>query len=421
MKTNNTNKLGPVEVNERIVSLDIFRGFALMGILLINILSFSGLESLGVGEASIDKSIYWFLQFFIRGKFISLFAILFGIGFALQISRFQKSERGITLYWKRMIVLFIFGVLHVFLDPMEVLNIYAFCGILLLLFRNISNKAALIIAVVIMALPYLHLTITTLNNSQSRTEETEISSQNQDIENSDSDSNKNDNSEIGWNLYSSEIAAKVYSERGFTDVIKFNIDYAFNRRISSWVNWLWFLGVLPLMLIGFILGKFQLLENATRNISLFKKVFWIGVGLGILGTWLSNFLFGKVYTEGWNHWFSFAGGLIWSISNVILTLAYCSGILLLLRKSFWQKLLSPLKSYGRMALTNYLLQTIICVCFFYGFGLNFFGKIGVGFVIVIAFGIHLLLIIISSIWLKYFRYGPFEWLWRYLTYGKVSY
>jgi uncharacterized protein len=419
MKSNNSNFPGPIEVKERIISLDIIRGFALLGILLINILSFSGLESLGVGEVSIDKSIYWFLQFFIRGKFISLFAILFGIGFALQISRFQKSGRGITLYWKRMIVLFIFGLLHLALDPLEVLNIYAICGILLLLFRNIPNKNTLIIAVVIMALPYLHLTIATLNSSKSDAEDTEIISQKPDVENSDSDSNQNDNSEIGWNLYSSEIAAKVFSEKGFTDVIKFNMDYAFNRRISSWVTWLWFLAVLPLMLIGFILGKLQLLENAMRNISLFKKVFWIGIGLGVLGTWLSNFLIGKVYTEGWNPWFSFASGLIWSISNVILTLAYCSGILLLLQKSFWQKLLSPLISYGRMALTNYLLQTIICVCFFYGFGLNFFGKFKLVFVILIALGIHLLLIFVSSIWLKYFRYGPFEWLWRYLTYGKV--
>ncbi len=419
MKSNNSNFPGPIEVKERIISLDIIRGFALLGILLINILNFSGLESLGVGEASIDQSIYWFLQFFIRGKFISLFAILFGIGFALQISRFQKSGRGITLYWKRMIVLFIFGVLHLFLDPMEVLNIYAICGILLLLFRNIPNKNTLIIAVIIMALPYLHLTIVTLNSSKSDAEDTEVISQKPDVENSDSDSNQNDNSEIGWNLYSSEIAAKVFSEKGFTDVIKFNMDYAFNRRISSWVTWLWFLAVLPLMLIGFILGKLQLLENAMRNISLFKKVFWIGIGLGVLGTWLSNLLIGKVYTEGWNPWFSFASGLIWSISNVILTLAYSSGILLLLQKSFWQKLLSPLKSYGRMALTNYLLQTIICVCFFYAFGLNFFGKFRLVFVILIALGIHLLLIFVSSIWLKYFRYGPFEWLWRYLTYGKV--
>lgn len=418
MVTKNSINLEPVKVKDRIVSLDIIRGFALLGILFVNILSFSGIESLKHSDSTIGQStIYWFVQFFIKGKFISLFSILFGIGFAMQISRFQKSEGGIGLYWKRMFVLFVFGLLHLTLDPLEVLNIYAICGILLLLIKNVSNKMILVIAVILMALPYLQLTISTLNYSQSSDQQTEASTQEQDLENPES--SQNNSEEIGWDLYASKIAAKVYSEKRFPEVIKFNTEYAFGRRSSSWVAWLWFLVVLPLMLVGFVLGRYQLLENEKKNMSLFKRVFWIGLSLGILGTWFSNFLFTKVYTAGWNPWFSFAGGLILTISNIIATLAYSSGILLLLRKSLWQKVLSPLKSYGRMALTNYLLQTIICICLFYTFGFDLFGKLGVGMVILIALGIHFFLVFISSIWLKHNSYGPFEWLWRYLTYWKI--
>jgi uncharacterized protein len=102
-RTNHKRPIGPITINQRIVSLDIIRGFALIGILFVNIMSFSGISALGAGNEFTDTSLNWFIQFFLRGKFLSLFAILFGLGFAMQMYRFQATGRRIEIYIRRML------------------------------------------------------------------------------------------------------------------------------------------------------------------------------------------------------------------------------------------------------------------------------------------------------------------------------
>ncbi|WP_242155925.1 DUF418 domain-containing protein [Aestuariivivens sediminis] len=417
MKYNKANNLTPVKVKDRILALDVIRGFALLGILFVNILDFSGIQFLKQRDPSIDQSaLYEVVEIFFRGKFICLFSILFGIGFAMQISKFIKFGGFKRFYIRRMVVLFLFGLLHLILDPLEVLNIYAVCGVLLLFIRKIPHNIILVIALVIMALPYLQLTMSSLRDSTLSLEQNDsfISEQLKNSAPFDYEV-----SEIGWNLYTSDIAAAMYSKKNFLEIMTFNMDYALMRRTSSWINWLWFMAVLPYMLIGFILAKLKLFENQETYRSVFKTVVLIGLGFGILCPWINDFLITKVYTNGWSPWFSFIGALISTVSIVMTALAYGSGIMLLLQISFWRNVLSPLKYYSRMALTNYILQTIICIGLFYHFGFDLFGKLKLGSVIFMAVGIHLVLGAISSIWLKKNRYGPLEGLWRYLTYWNI--
>ena len=128
--------LVPKPGEERIVALDALRGFALLGILLVNIMSFSGINALSEDPAgAVDQAVQGFIKFFLQAKFLSLFALLFGISFTLQLARLRETGVGMfPTYWRRLVVLFLFGMLHTLLDPAEVLAVYALCGSLLLLF-----------------------------------------------------------------------------------------------------------------------------------------------------------------------------------------------------------------------------------------------------------------------------------------------
>ena len=139
--------VGPTSPGKRIVALDVLRGFALLGILFVNIMDFGGVGSLGQESTGFaDKAVQGFIQFFVRNKFLSMFAMLFGIGFAMQIARLEeKTGHYLWTYGRRLLVLFLFGAAHLVLDPAEVLNVYAYCGVLLLLFRRVSLKALLFV------------------------------------------------------------------------------------------------------------------------------------------------------------------------------------------------------------------------------------------------------------------------------------
>ena len=136
---------GPTPSENRIVALDVLRGFALLGILLVNIYGYGGVTSLGqewTGFA--DQAVQGFIQYFAQGKFLSLFALLFGIGFAMQIARLEeKTSHYLWTYGRRLLVLFLFGIMHMVLAT-DVLSRYAICGAFLLLFRKVSFKAILL-------------------------------------------------------------------------------------------------------------------------------------------------------------------------------------------------------------------------------------------------------------------------------------
>jgi len=411
----------PTSPGNRIVALDLLRGFALFGILFVNITGFSGIwfgsqEWTGIT----DQAVQGFMQFFARSKFFSMFAMLFGIGFAMQITRLEeKTGHYLWIYGRRLLVLFLFGLTHLTLGP-DIINWYAICGALLLLFRRISLKALLLWALLLMPLPSLHLvivsTVATAETASQVLEEAEPTEQqtDQQVENEDEDTD----SDFGWNRYIGERARRTYSNGDLSDVLTYNIQYAVHRRTSSWVNYLWdLLGPLPLMLVGVFIGRRKILERIHDDIPLLRKVFWLGLGFGIAGTWYSQVLAGWATMIDW----------VWFSSNVLFTLAawslalgYSAGIVLLIQREFWNKCLAPLQAVGRMALTNYLLQTLICTTLFNAYGLGLYGKVGPAAAALLAIAIYLFQVALSSLWTRSFRFGPAEWLWRRATYGRLQ-
>jgi len=417
--------VGPTAPGNRIVALDVLRGFALLGILFVNIMSFSGIASLGqewTGFA--DKAVQGFIQFFVRGKFLSLFAILFGIGFVMQIARLEeKTGHYLWTYGRRLLVLYLFGVAHRVLDPAEVLYGYAICGALLLLFRRVSLKALLLWALLLVPLPYLHTaivsTLATVEPSSQVLEEAEQTEQqtNQQVEDEDEDTDSGNS----WNPYAGERAVRVHSEGDLSEVLAYNIQFSVTRATSSWVNYLWGPPVLlPLLLVGAFIGRRRIIERIHDEIPLLRKAFWIGLGFGIAGTWFGKVLFGWAAMDGWDPWLWFAGSVLWVLASWSMALGYAAGIVLLVQRNFWQLCLRPLQAVGRLALTNYLLQTLICTTLFYSYGLGLYGKVGPAVAALLAIAIYLLQVALSSFWVRRFQFGPAEWLWRSITYGRLQ-
>ena len=413
--------VGPTTPGNRIVALDALRGFALLGILVVNITGFSGVAAASQEWMGfVDKAVQELIQFLFVSKFFSTFTMLFGIGFAMQIARLEKKTGNyLRIYGRRLFILFLFGMAHLVLKG-DLLVWYAICGAFLLLFRKASSKALLLWALLLMPLPYLQVaivsTLATAETPSQLLEETEQSEQqtNQQVE-ADDDTD----SDFGFNNYTGERAVRVHSEGNLSEVLTFNIQFYVNRYTSSWVNYLWdILGPLPLMLVGVFIGRRRLLERIDDEIPLLRKAFWLGLGFGAAGTWLSQALLAAMI--GWDPWVWFVANISFALGACSLALGYGAGIVLLSQRDFWKKCLAPLQAIGRLALTNYLLQTLTCTTLFYNYGFGLYGKFGPAAVTLLAIGIYLFQVVLSLLWIRRFRFGPAEWLWRSLTYGRLQ-
>jgi uncharacterized protein len=172
------------------------------------------------------------------------------------------------------------------------------------------------------------------------------------------------------------------------------------------------------MLVGLIIGRRKILERIHKEIPLLRKAFWLGLGFGIAGTWFSQALLAAM--TGWDAWGWFAGNVLWVLAAWSLALGYGAGIVLLLQRDFWKKCLAPLQAVGRLALTNYLLQTLICTTLFNAYGFGLYGKLGPAAAALLAIAIYSLQVALSVLWTGRFRFGPAEWLWRSATYGRLQ-
>jgi len=277
-------------------------------------------------------------------------------------------------------------------------------------------------ALLLMPLPYLHMaivsTLATAETPSQVLEEAEQTEQqtNQQVENEDEDTDSGNS----WNPYAGERAVRVHSEGDLSEVLAYNIQFSVTRYTSSWVNYLWMSFPLPLMLAGLYIGRRRILERIHDEIPLLRKAFWLALGFGIAGTGFSMVLFGWAAMNGWDPWVWFAGNILFTLGALCMALGYGAGIVLLIQRDFWKKCLAPLQAVGRLALSNYLLQTLICTTLFYGYGLGLYGKVGPAVAALLVIVIYLFQVALSLLWTRRFRFGPAEWLWRSLTYGRLQ-
>ena len=211
-----------------------------------------------------------------------------------------------------------------------------------------------------------------------------------------------------------EKADRTYATGAFIEITRQRIE-DMNFMYSIWP----FMGfnVFAMFLLGFAVGKKRILDNIQDNLPLIRKVLIWGLIVGVMG----NLLY-VVAGESAHRFIPSALLMVSLIGQTFgapaLALFYMSGLTLLAQKPSWQPRLNPLASVGRMAITNYLLQTVICTFLFYGYGFGLYGKMGAAAGILLTVLIYLIQIPKSVWWLKRFRFGPVEWLWRTLTYGQ---
>ncbi len=401
------NVVRPATIQERIDVIDITRGFALLGILLVNMSVYSWpvyayLTDL-YSKEGIDRLATWFVSFAAEGKFYSLFSFLFGLSLYLFMSRVEaRGARFIPLYVRRLLVLFGFGLVHGFgFWAGDILIPYAFLGFLLLWFRKRSTRTILIVAVISLSLP-----LVLQGGSVGLIQLARTAGGDAVIDQAFAESR-------AQALASNTQALQAYSQGTLSEILAQHVtDELYMLPLDLFIA----PNICAMFLLGLYMGKREVFRNLPQSLPFFRRLLVAGLAVGIVG----NLIYVVAGEQSSPIIPSRMSVLAWAgqaIGAPALSMAYLSAIVLLAQRSNWHRLLAPLSYVGRMALSNYLLQTLICTTIFYNYGLGLYGTLGPAAGLVLAVAIYLVQIPISVWWLSHWRFGPAEWLWRSLTYG----
>lgn len=399
----------PVTRSERIQVIDILRGFALLGILLVNMELFSHPVQqviLGLKEyaTQVDRLAVWGIRILAEGKFYSLFSFLFGLGFALQIQRAEARGTGfVPFYLRRLFILLLIGLAHaILLWVGDILVLYAIIGtILLLLFRRRAPRTLLIWSVIMLSVTILITAALTGLVALAQLSPESAAEVNRGFA----------ESEANMRAAAAE-AAGVYSAGSYLEVTRQRLsDLVF---MYTYVIFLAF-NVLAMFLLGLYTGRREIFRDIAGHLPLFRKILWWALPIGILG----NVVY-VIFLEGVNRseasWQSLVAVIGQTVGAPALAMSYVAAITLLVQHDAWRARLGPLAAVGRMALTNYLLQSLVATTIFYGYGFGLFGQTGPAVGILFTLAIFTAQIPLSVWWMGRFQFGPVEWLWRTLTY-----
>jgi uncharacterized protein len=409
-----TNHAQPTQPHERVELIDILRGFALFGILLVNMMHFAWpvyREAIDITlwTGPWDRSAEVLIAFLAEGKFFTLFSLLFGLGLAIQLERAEaKGVAFVPLYARRLAVLLVIGLAHAFLFWWgDILTYYALLGFVLLLFRHKAPRALLVWAGAFVLAPIVinTLLVGALTLGRATPEGA---------------------AQLEATLAQTEAAYRAAFEQALAVYGGSDFIAMIPQRIGDWgfatVGVLYggmLFVVLAMFLLGLYLGKQRHLHHASEHLPAWRKVFAWGVLVGLVGNVLYVALAraGSALEPSWGTLVGLVGFLVGAPA---LSLAYASGLVLLVQRPSWLKRLRPLAPVGRMALSNYLLQTLIATTLVYGYGLGLYGRIGPAAGVALTLAIFAVQLSLSRWWLARFRFGPLEWLWRSLTYGRLQ-
>lgn len=400
----------PVAPAQRIELIDALRGFAIFGILLVNMelfhqSIFTNLWGANEPLGPVEQAARWFIAFFGEGKFYSTFSFLFGLGMALQFARAQSRQTTFVRFWlRRMAVLLAIGLIHAYLFWIgDILILYAGLGAVLLLFYRRRPKTLMIWIVVFLLVPLLInlglfglIQLARLSPDGAAMVDNALAEQ-QALQQA-----------IGAD------ADRVYATGSFGEVTAVRTREMLFM-FSAWPFMAF--NVLTMMLLGLYAGQRRSFEELASRLPQVRRIWAWGLALGLIGNGL-YVLFGEFSTRSMPSAPLLISLLGQTVGAPAFSLFYMATIALLWQHPTWQARVAHLAPVGRMALTNYLLQTVICTTLFYGYGFGFYNSIGIAGGILLTVAIFALQIVISGWWLRRFRFGPMEWLWRTLTYGR---
>ncbi len=397
-------RAGPITSTERILYIDILRGMALFGILAANMRGFSAPSDLygnirPLFHGTADVWTQNFIDVFIQGKFVTLFSFLFGLGFAVQMTRAEaRGAKFMGFYPRRLLALAAFGLIHgILIWWGDILFTYSVAGALLLIFRKGSQKLLWRVALGIFLAPLLVFSILGILGTRG----------------------------IGPLGHLGGEGPSVLSKAGPMIVI-----YAHGtvRQImhENWLQWrndglpstFFAMYALCLFLAGMWVYRSGIIERLDQYKPLMKRICAICIPLGVAAN--IGVVFAQNHPKGAHpiFWGFIGNGLDLPAAH-LLSLGYASGLAVLIQSPAWLRRLKPFSAVGRMALTDYLTQSVVCTVFYCNYTTGLYGTVGPAWGMVGTVVLYGSQVVFSNWWLTKFRFGPMEWLWRGLTYGKL--
>ena len=387
---------GPTTERQRHVILDALRGLALMGIALANFPEFalwtflSSEQQAAMPTAYIDEIVRFLQYLVVDGKFYSIFSILFGIGFSLIMER-----HGLRLFVRRMLILVIIGFLHLmFIWSGDILLLYAVGGLLLTLMIGLSDKSLFILALSLIMIPVGLDALIEFGGF--------------DFPEPFYQAWWNKAEALGIN--EANFASWLRDANSYGQMFAFLVQGAYER-LWEFVEGHRLPKVVGLFILGYLASKHRLYARL-QDLPLRKALYWsvsIGLPTSLLYAWSA--------TSG-HPWGLTVHSLLYAVSVIPLAIVFIIGICLLYLQSPKSVVFRWLAAPGRMALSCYISHSLIGVLLFYGLGFGLGTSLGLVYIELIALVVFFIQIIVCRIWLNYFRFGPLEWLWRMLTYGR---
>lgn len=500
----------PVAPDQRIALLDVARGFALLGILLVNVQAFnlSALERVSGSEYRLmpfDGAVQWLIEGFFANKFWTLFSLLFGMGFAVMLSRAEEGGKGfVARYMRRSLALALFGALHiVMIWSGDILFNYAigallllailFCGrwlglalgVAVLIVGHVleprADEALMLVAACVATALYLRSedgryrrwlaasafsAILLLALMTAYATRTPVEAQRavayaillavstgwalcdrspfekrlwraglllymapllvilivaalaqwtpQSVWPPSTPAQKAQKAQmLAERRQRAADETRVMSTADYAEAVRYRARHGFERQARAIFNAN--IGTVGLFLFGMWLIRSGAARRPEEHLALWRKFAWAGLPLGTAfvlgGEWLLESFASAPKTAA-----TLLSAMV-EAGNFLMMLGYLSCLVLLMRKPIWNRSLSRVAPAGRMALTNYLMQSVLATWFFYGYGLGFWG-LGHTWQALFALTVFALQVLLSRWWLSDHRYGPMEWLWRWITYAR---
>jgi uncharacterized protein len=424
----------PVKAGERFFAVDVLRGFALLGILAMNIVDFGwpgaayGNPLRGAGFEGTDRGVWFFNHLVFEAKMMTIFSMLFGAGLVLMDQRAASRKASIRgVYYRRVLWLLLIGLIHAYLIwSGDILVCYAECGLFLYLFRNKTPKTLIIVGLSFLMLLVPILLGFTAGLDYMKAAAARVKAQEQAGQKPDPTDKKladiwTKNIEEHL-LPTPEQQAKDFAKEiatyrgGYFGIVK--------HRAGQLI---WVHTIVFLLGLGFMAGGRMLIGMGLMKLGVFSAarsrrfyLWMVGLGYGI-GLPLMVFDARELIRHGFSAEYSLHGGVFYNaFGSLVVALGHVGLLMLIVQSGALSWLTRRLAAVGRMALSNYLTHSIVCTTLFYGYGFNLFGTINRTGLAAIVLTIWIFQLVVSPIWLKHFRFGPAEWLWRSLTYWRLQ-
>ena len=376
-----------IDHDGRVDVVDALRGFALFGVAISNVAVFAGSGALpGTKSSLLDNGVGLLFAFLVTGKFLALFALTFGLSFGLFLRRCdERDESGTVRFLRRLAGLMLIGAVHRVLSGADILMTYALLGVVLLVMRNASDNVLLVSALASLALPELWSAF------------------------------------AGWLEYRPPPPAVNRAERTRLAVEGPYLDLVGvrARMLTGW--WTSFVSgstsYLALFLVGLWTARNRLLEQPVEHRRALRVACWGGLALAVCG-FLAQELLRPSPGDARNAWASAAFGMLWNATTFVQAIGYGAGLVLLwshagLRAGSCSDSCLPV-----MALTNYLAISVVVTIIVTSTGT--YGQLGFASAAALGALLWAVELVVSAWWLRRFRIGPVEWLWRLMTYGQVQ-